>query len=163
MRSTFIVYKAALRPMRAAACAASQPACPAPTITTSYFSSNIVTFPHRMSKRSGPRYRLSLLRRSTRPVLLKLDTDPTIPSHVESASAKPPFQCGFPRTLSVSPRIAVHSLESDHLPTLFFRATAVSEELRKACQDLLLFLRSNAHDPTRSVVLRPAPGEGRFY
>src|SRR5579863_4685320 len=38
MRSRFMVISAVLRPMRAAAIAASQPACPAPTTTTSYCS-----------------------------------------------------------------------------------------------------------------------------
>ena len=35
IRSTFSVYKAVLNPIRAAAMAASHPACPAPTTTTS--------------------------------------------------------------------------------------------------------------------------------
>src|SRR5579864_8482980 len=38
IRSTLSVYSAVFRPIRAAAIAASQPACPAPTTTTSYFS-----------------------------------------------------------------------------------------------------------------------------
>src|ERR1700676_1281944 len=38
IKSRFIVTMAVLSPMRAQARAASQPACPAPTTTTSYFS-----------------------------------------------------------------------------------------------------------------------------
>src|SRR5690242_16520668 len=44
IRSTFSVYSAVRRPMRAAAIAASQPACPAPTTTTSYCSVNCISF-----------------------------------------------------------------------------------------------------------------------
>src|ERR1017187_6538357 len=45
MRSMFMVIRAVLRPMRAAAIAASHPACPAPTTTTSYFSVKAIEFP----------------------------------------------------------------------------------------------------------------------
>ena len=39
-----MVMSAVLRPMRAAAMAASQPACPAPTTTTSYCSVKATSF-----------------------------------------------------------------------------------------------------------------------
>src|ERR1700691_1025861 len=42
IRSMFMVMRAVLRPMRAAAMAASHPACPAPTTTTSYCSVNAI-------------------------------------------------------------------------------------------------------------------------
>src|ERR1700679_1019042 len=42
MRSIFMVMSAVLRPMRAAAIAASQPAWPAPTTATSYCSVNAI-------------------------------------------------------------------------------------------------------------------------
>src|SRR5690242_11306767 len=45
IRSTFSVNRAVFSPMRAAAIAASQPACPAPTTTTSYCSVNFSTVP----------------------------------------------------------------------------------------------------------------------
>src|SRR5581483_3494969 len=43
IRSTFSVKRAVFNPMRAADMAASQPACPAPTTTTSYCSVNFNT------------------------------------------------------------------------------------------------------------------------
>src|ERR1035438_10775060 len=42
IRSMFMVMSAVLSPMRAAAIAASHPACPAPTTTTSYCSVNAI-------------------------------------------------------------------------------------------------------------------------
>src|SRR5581483_4407532 len=45
IRTRFSVNKAVRRPIRAAAMAASQPACPAPTTTTSYCSVNGICFP----------------------------------------------------------------------------------------------------------------------
>src|SRR6478609_7418209 len=45
IRSTFSVNRAVFSPMRAAAIAASQPACPAPTTTRSYCSVNFSTVP----------------------------------------------------------------------------------------------------------------------
>src|SRR5579883_1670158 len=45
IRSRLSVNRAVRRPMRAAAMAASQPACPAPTTTTSYCSVNGICFP----------------------------------------------------------------------------------------------------------------------
>ena len=44
IRSMFMVMSAVFRPMRAAAIAASQPACPAPTTATSYCSENAIHF-----------------------------------------------------------------------------------------------------------------------
>src|ERR1039458_8636092 len=44
MRSRFMVMSAVLRPIRAAAMAASHPACPAPTTTTSYCSVKAIRF-----------------------------------------------------------------------------------------------------------------------
>src|ERR1039457_518732 len=42
IRSRFMVMRAVLRPIRAAAIAASHPACPAPTTATSYCSVNAI-------------------------------------------------------------------------------------------------------------------------
>ena len=57
MRSRFMVMSAVLRPMRAAAMAASQPAWPAPTTTTSYCSVKAIQFyfTDRRRKRRGSR------------------------------------------------------------------------------------------------------------
>src|SRR5207244_10170245 len=85
MRSAFIVYNAVLNPICAAACAASQPAWPAPTTTTSYFSSNIATttFLCRTWKRCGRGYHQSRFRPLVHPKPTNLDTNPAAPFHEE--------------------------------------------------------------------------------
>ena len=89
MRSAFIVYNAVFKPICAAACAASHPACPAPTTTTSKFSSNIIIFRYRKWRRSDPECPPLQLLRSIHLMTTMLRTNPARPSRAEFAALKP--------------------------------------------------------------------------